>query len=556
MTTTATPSASEANEPATSDSHGGLLARGGSSAPWPLRVIGVILAVAFAFPGAYLVWRNFTTGADPAGLLLSRRTMEPLGRTLQLAVLVSISAMLLGTSLAWLTTKTDIPAPRFWRVVLPIPLVFPTFIGAAALIRTFNPGGLANDILTAVGVDRTPELRGLFGAWFVLTLFTYPYVYLPVAAGFRQLSGSLEESARVLGDSPWQVFRRVCLPQVSSAIGAGTLLVFLYAVSDFGAVELLRYDTLTRAIATNQLANQPVALALSFILLVLAALVVSLERSFSKRLPDGVRHRSTRPVVYSLGRWRLPATGALVVALAAAVGGPMVALIDWSIEGLSRSRQGGRPLTIDADDVAEATLGTLQVSVLAAVVAVAAVLPIAYLVGRYRSRTGNLANAVVVSTFALPGLLIALSIRFWTVRSDLAFELFSDTMGLLIFAYVVRFGSLAMGVTLVAVRSVPERLNDVAATLGASGLRRLMTIDLPIMAPGLLAAGGLVLLSVMKELPITLLVSPLGFSSLSTRIFSSFEDAFVAEAGIMAVILVALSFVLSWFLVIRKGDHL
>ena len=527
-----------------------------SNAPGGLRLAGVLLTAAFAFPGAYLVYRNFTDGADPANLLLSRRTLEPLGRTLQLAVLVSFSAMVLGTSLAWLTTKTDVPGVRFWRVVLPVPLVFPTFIGAAALIRTFNPGGLANDMLAAIGINQTLELRGLLGAWFVLTLFTYPYVYLPVAAGFRQLSGSLEDSARVLGDGPWQTFRRICLPQVSSAIGAGTLLVFLYAVSDFGAVQLLRYDTLTRAIYTNRLSNTAVALQLSLTLLVLAAAVVTVERMFSRRLPDGVRHRSSQPVIYPLGKWRIPAVAALLFALAASVGGPMVALLDWSIDGLRRAQGSGRSLTIDAGDVGEATLGTLQVSVLAAIVAVAAVLPIAYLVGRYRSRSGNLANAIVVSTFALPGLLIALSIRFWTARSDVAFELFSDTMGLLVFAYVVRFGSLAMGVTLVAVRSVPDRLNDAAATLGANGLRRLATIDLPIMAPGLAAGGGLVLLSVMKELPITLLISPIGFSTLSTRIFSSFEDAFVAEAGIMAVVLVALSFVLSWFLVIRKADHL
>ena len=163
---------------------------------------------------------------------------------------------------------------------------------------------------------------------------------------------------------------------------------------------------------------------------------------------------------------------------------------------------------------------------------------------------------MVISTFALPGLLIALSMRFWTLRSDLAFDLFNDTMALLIFAYVVRFGSLAMGVTLVAVRSVPERLHDSARILGAGTARRFLAVDLPMMGPGLLAGVGLVLLSVMKELPISLLVSPLGFATLTTRIFGSFEDAFIAEAGIMAVVLVAMSFVLTWFLVIRRGDLL
>jgi iron(III) transport system permease protein len=521
-----------------------------------LRVAGVSLAAVFALPGAYLVWRNFSAGADPAGLLLSARTLAPLRRTLVLAVLVSVSSMTLGTALAWATSKTDVPGRGLWRALLPLPLVFPTFIGAAAFIRTLNPGGLANDVLSAVGVEQTIRVEGLAGAWLVLTLFTYPYVYLPVAARLHQLHGSLEESARLLGDTPVRTFRRICLPQVAAAIGAGTLLVFLYTVSDFGAVQLLRYDTLTRAIHTNQLANPPVALALSLILLVLAAAVVSAERLISGRLLDTHHTRANRPVIYPLGRARYPTLTAVTLAAALAVGAPIAAMVDWAGGGVARALGGGRPLTIDGGDVMTATVNTLEVSVTTAVVAVVTVLPIAFLVGRYRSRAGSAANGIVISTFALPGLLIALSIRFWTLRSGVGAELVSGTFGLLVFAYLVRFGSLALGVTTVAVRSVPTHLHDAARTLGARPWRRLTTIDLRLMAPGLGAGAGLVLLSVMKELPISLLVSPIGFSTLATRTFGSFEDAFVAEAGIMAVVLVALSFVLSWFLVIRRSAEL
>ena len=526
-----------------------------SGAPPLLRVAGLALALAFAFPGVYLVYRNFAEGADPAGLLISDRTLGPLWRSVRLAVSVSGAALVLGTALAWLTTRTDLAWRRLWRVLLPLPLVFPTFVGAAAFIHTLNPGGLANDLLAGIGLDRTPELRGFYGAWLVLTLMTYPYVYLPVAARLRQLPGSLEESARVLGETALKVFGRICLPQIATAIGAGTLLVFLYTLSDFGAVQLMRYDTLTRAIATNQLANPPVALALSLLLLVLAALVVLAERRFSRSLPDAAAVQSSRPMVYDLGRWRLPALGFVALSAGAGVGAPLVALVDWAARGLVRSATGGRSLTIDGAKVLEATTNTLGASLVAAILSTAAVLPIALLVGRYRSRLGSFAHAVVVSTFALPGILIALSMRFWTLRSDLAFELLNDTMALLIFAYMVRFGSLAMGVTLVAVRSVPARLHDSARILGAGRLRRFFAVDLPMMGPGLLAGTGLVLLSVMKELPISLFVSPLGFFTLTTQIFGSFEEAFIAEAGIMAVVLVGLSFVLTWFLVIRR-DHL
>lgn len=530
--------------------------RRATGAPIPLRLAGLLLGGLFAFPAAYLLWRNFTAGADPGGLLLSRQTMEPLSRTLQLAVLVSITTLLIGTALAWVTTRTDLPLAGLWRVLLPLPLVFPTFVGAAAMIRTVNPGGLLSDLANGLGIASTLQLRGLGGAWLVLTLFTYPYIYLPAAARFRQLPGSLEDSARVLGDGPWRTFWRICLPQASSAIAAGTVLVFLYTVSDFGAVVLLRYDTLTRAINTNQLANPPVALALSFILLVLAGGVVAVERWISARRRYEAPARAGKPIIYSLGRWRVPSLVAVIVWLIASFGGPMASLIDWAATGLLRTRDGGRGLTIDREDVVEATLGSLQVGVLAAVAALLAVLPIAYLAGRYRSRIGGFASALVISTFAIPGLLIALSMRFWTGPPSWADDLFGGTMALLIFAYVVRFGSLAMGVTLVAVRSVPAQLSDAAATLGAGRWRRLATVDLPLMAPALSAGAGLVLLSVMKELPISLLISPLGYSNLAIRIFSSFEDAFVAEAGILALVLVTLSFVLSWFLVIRRADHL
>lgn len=528
----------------------------GRTPPRGLRLFGGGVAAVFAFPAIYLVWRNFDEGADPFGLLGSSRTLEPLGRTLRLAVAVALSAAIAGTGLAWLSVRTDMPGNRFWRVVLPIPLVFPTFLGAAAFIRTLSPGGLMSGLSADLGFNLTREVSGFSGAWLVLTLFTYPYVYLPVAARLRQLPGSLEESARVLGDSPLTTFRRIVFPQIASSVLAGTVLVFLYTISDFGAVQLMRYDTLSRAIYTNQLARPAVALALSLTLLVLAVAVIVAERTLSSRMVSVTTTRAQRPVVYSLGRlrWAFAAAVAFVFSLAFVT--PMATLVDWAWDGLRRAADGGRALTIDRDKVIESTWNTLQISVVASVVTVAAVLPIAFLVGRYRSKVGAASHVVVVSTFALPGILIALSLTYWVRRSATANDLLAGTMLLLVIGLVVRFGSLAMGSALDAVRSVPLGLRDAAATLGAGRLRRLRTIDLPIMGPGILAGLGLVLLSVMKELPITLLVAPRGFPTLTTRIFQSFQDAFVGETGIMAVVLVALSSLLSWFLVIRRSDHL
>ncbi len=531
---------------------------GRKQAPLPLSAAAFIVGVLFAFPALYLTWRNVTSDSDPLGLLTSSRTLEPLRRSVVLAVLVSASTAVLGTALAWLTARTDLPGRRIWRVLLPLPLAYPTFVGAAAFIRTLNPGGLANDLLEGVGIDHSFELRGLFGAWLVLTLFTYPYVYLPVAARLRSLPGSLEESARLLGDSGFSTFRRIVLPQTASAITSGALLVCLYTISDFGAVQLMRYDTLTRAIWTTRLADQPTSFALSAILLVLAVVVVAGERLGSRRLGERrpARTNTSRPLTTPLNRWRLPGLALVGGTIGLALVAPAAALADWGISGLVRNATGGRSLAINASDVVGPAWNTVWVSVVAACVAVFAVLPTAMLLARYRSRVGPITGNVIISTFAMPGLIVALAMFFWTLRSNWAAEYLRGTLFVLVFAYVVRFGAQALGAAQIAVAAVPDRLHDSARVLGAGSFRRLATVDAPLVTPGLLAGGGLVLLSTMKELPITLLVAPFDFPTLTTKIFQSFEDAFVAEAGLLAMVLVVLSGALTWFLVVRRADHL
>ena len=155
------------------------------STPVTLRLIVYAFAFLFSFPGLYLVWRNFTEESDPIGLISTQRVLAPLWRTVSLAFTVSMTTAVIGTALAWLTSRTDLFGNRLWRILLPIPLVFPTFIGAAAFIRTMNPGGLINRMLGGIGIDTIVEMRGFFGGWLVLTLFCYPYVYLPVAARLR-----------------------------------------------------------------------------------------------------------------------------------------------------------------------------------------------------------------------------------------------------------------------------------------------------------------------------------------------------------------------------------
>ena len=211
----------------------------------------------------------------------------------------------------------------------------------------------------------------------------------------------------------------------------------------------------------------------------------------------------------------------------------------------------GRPAELDGQEVGELVVNTMAVSVVAAVAAVVLVLPVAYLSARHRSSAGGVANALVVAGFALPGLVIALSITYWVLQAPGGAGLY-QTFPVLIVAYVVHFGAQAMRAGQVAVAAVPHRLEDAARMLGAGRVRRFRTLEVPLMLPGLAAGAGLVLLSTMKELPATLLLAPIGFRTLATRIWSSAEEGFLGRGRAPRLVLVAVSGVLTWVLVIRR----
>ena len=519
-------------------------------APTGLSVASAVVALGFGVPLVYLVSRVVVGDVALRTVVVDDVTRDALWNTVVLATLVAVSAAVVGTALAWLVARSDVPFRRTLAVLVPLPLVFPSFVGALALQASIAPGGLLESVLGPFGVERLPQIDGLLGSWLVLTLFTYPYVQLPVAARLRALSPSLEESARLLGRRPVAVFFRIVLPQARTAVAAGTLLVFLYAVSDFGAVDLLRYPALTRVIYANRTLRPDLAMALGLVLAVLALLVTAAERRVGRNAPAAPAVRTKRSLTVPLGRWRWPVFGLTVFFLLNALAAPLASLVHWTRRGLTSGS-----LTISGADLWTPLLNTAWVGIVTAIVAVVVVLPLAFLGTRYRSPVAGPALTLVVAGFALPGIVIALSVVFLSFNTP-ALDPLRDTFPLLVFAYVIHFGAQSVRAAGVAVGSVPGRLDDAARMLGADRWRRLARIDLPIMSPGLAAGGGLVLLSTMKELPATLLLAPIGFDTLATRIWGATESNALAEAGLAAIALLVLSGVLTWLLVVRRADVL
>jgi iron(III) transport system permease protein len=280
----------------------------GIRGPLWLWIVAVVIAALFAVPVGYLIIRNITEGSETLDVLFSRETADPLVNTLVLAVAVSAATAAIGTLLAWLTMRTDLPLRGAWRVICPLPLVLPSFVAGAALLAAISPGGLAEEVLGPLGLSVPSRIEGFWGSFAVLTAVSYPYVYLPAAARIGGLPPSLEEASRLLGEGGLGTFRRVVWPQVRSAVQAGTLLVFLYVVSEFGVVKLMGYETLSTNVFVNRLYNAPLAFALGLILAVVALAVAGLERTSANRSLAQLAPGGTRGRRVSLGPWKAPAT--------------------------------------------------------------------------------------------------------------------------------------------------------------------------------------------------------------------------------------------------------
>ena len=518
--------------------------RGPRSAWAPGRLLGLAIGAVFAMPVAFVVWRTLRLGASLPDALAE--VPGPLWRTIQLAVLVSATAAIVGTGVAWLTTRTDLPFRRTWRIALVLPLALPSFVGAAAFIAGLAPGGFIHDALDLVGITPPRRFRGLGASWLVMSAFTYPYVMLPVVARMANLRTSLEESGRLLGFSATQTFVRVTLPQLRPAILGGTLLVFLYSVSEFGAVQLLGYDTLTRVIYSTRQTNRALSFAAATVVLVLALGVVALERSQRGRSGADDRTATGSPRTIRLG-WRVvPAVAACLAVLSVGLLVPLLSLGTWAQRGLADGR-------IGFSELVDPAISTATIAVIAAVIAVLVVLPVAAGSIRRPHPTSQIASVSVVVGFAIPGIVIALSLAVLTLNTPLL-NRFYQSAGLLVLAYVIHFGSQALAGTETAVRAVPDHVRESGKLLEPNALRRAWSIDWPLMRPGLLAAGGLVMLSTLKELPITLLLSPIGFSTLATEIWSSYEEGFYAATGLASLVLIAISATLTWVLVLRRSE--
>ena len=512
-------------------------------------LLGLLVGAAAALPLGYLVWRAFEFGwEETRAVLVSARTWKLLANTLRLAVAVTAAAVAISLPLAWLTTRTDVAGRRAFVILTALPLAIPTYVGSFAMIGALGPRGMVQGWLEPLGVERVPSIYGFWGAFAVLTLFTYPYVLLPVRAAYRNLDPSLEEASRTLGRGSFTTFLRVVVPQLRPSIVAGSLLVGLYTLSDFGAVSMLRYDTFTRAIYTQYRGalNRGSAAVLGLVLVTLTIAVLTAEQRFRGREHVHRLHGggARTPAIVHLGRWRWVASTACGLLVVAALVVPMTVIGYW----LWRGAQAGEAVLPGWSLVTNSLLA----SALGAVVSVLAAWPVALLAVRHPGRLARVVERLSWAGHALPGIVVALALVFFGAqRVPFAYQ----TLGMLVFAYMILFLPHAVGPMRASLLQVTPSLEEASRLLGSGPATTFWRVVVPLTRPGVVAGAALVFLTCMKELPATLLLAPTEYDTLATRVWTASSEGFLARAASPALALVLLSSLPMAVLVLRENER-
>jgi iron(III) transport system permease protein len=457
--------------------------------------------------------------------------------------------------MAWFTERTDLPGRKIFRWMLALPLAVPAYIGGIvhlALLR--SRGGYIPQLLENIFGQPvfTPSPLGFWGAAFILTLFTYPYVYLLSAAAFRSLHASLEEAARTFGRTPLQTLFQVTLPALRPGLAAGALLVALDILAEYGTVALLRYETFSSAIFVQLSGryDRSAASVLSGILVVLAILILWGELRLQGRARFTQMESNWRPAPpLVLGRWRLPAFLLALGVVSASLLVPLLVLTIWTVQAFLDPETLSTVFRTGSQGFGSYVWNSLWSSGLAALVAVLLSLPVALNSVRYPNRLARFISRFCQVGYAIPGVVIALSLVLLVNR---LLPFLYATPLVVVIAYVLRHMPQAVRASESALNQLSPSMEEASRTLGRTSLQTFVQVTLPLILPGLLAGGSLVFLTSLKELPATLLLRPAGFDTLAVRVWMWVADGFYLQAAPAALLLVLASAFPLYFLLRRE----
>lgn len=533
---------------------------------WTLLIL--LIAMIVALPVLAILFHVFLPTEGVWSHLASTVLGRYLSNTLFLAVTVGIGTLVIGTGTAWLVVMCRFPGKRVFEWALLLPLAVPTYVIAYAYTDFLQVAGpLQSWLREAMGWSFGdyffPDIRSLGGAATLITMVLYPYVYLLARASFLEQSVCMLDVGRSLGRGPWRLFFTVAVPLARPALVGGVSLALMETLNEFGAVQFFGVDTFTTGIYRTWfgMGEQVAAAQLAACLLLFVIALVLLERwTRGKREYFHTSSRYQQLPEYRLRGGR--AFGAFAACLLPVLIG---FLIPSGLLAQLAIQQGDSLLGVRFLEFAG---NSLILAAIASLIAVAMAVLLSYGVRLDSSPLTRNATRIASLGYAIPGSVVAVGILIPFAWLDdtlnrwlqanygvIAGLIFSGSAFILIYAYVVRFLAVSFNAVEASLGKVTPSMDAAARTLGQSAGGTLRRVHTPIMRGSLLAAGILVFVDVMKELPATIILRPFNFDTLAVRAHNLASDERLAEASTssLAIVVVGILPVILLSIAMRKS---
>ncbi len=518
----------------------------------PIVWVSVAVASLIIAPILSVLWNIFQPGKGNWPHLASTVLPDYILSSLTLMVGVGIGVGVLGTGLAWLVVMFRFPGRRFFEWALILPLAAPAYVVAYAYTDFLQGSGpvqtLIRDLTGWSFQDYWfPNIRSMGGAIAIFTAVLIPYVYLLARKAFLEQSVCLLQASRTLGRSPWRSFIDVALPLARPAIVAGIALALMETLADFGTVAHFGLHTFTTGIyRTWASMGDPVAAAqLSSILVVFVFVLLLMEQQSRRQAryhQTTGRYREIQGTKLE-GAWGAAATAFCAVPLVVGFVAPFLVLL-WMALTDGHNLFSARYLTL--------TMNSVTLAGATALVAVLLAFLLSYAERVDKSRLTVASNKVAGIGYAIPGSIIAVGVLIPVAYFDnqlnaLVRAHFDVNIGLLltgslvalIFAYLVRFMAIALNTVQSSFVKVSPNMEDAARTLGHGAISTARRVHVPIMTGGMLTAGLIVFVDVMKELPATLIMRPFNFDTLAIQAYNLASDERLSQAATPSLVILA-----------------
>ena len=535
--------------------------RRSGTAGWSLT--SIIAALLVVVPVAMLASSILRPSPDVWAQQWRTRLPGELVTTAILLTGVAVGAVVLGVGLAWLVSAYEFRGVRTFGWMLILPFAMPSYILGFLTLSTFGRTGPIQDTWRSwFGPDAWfPEIESLTGAIVAFTLVLYPYVYLLARAALRDQAAGAYHAARTLGAGPSEAARRVVLPLVRPAIAAGAAIVMMETLTDFATVQYFGVDTVSVGVFRiwNGTYDRNAASEIATLVLGFALLAIGLERIGRGRARFGQSGGAAAGIERrTLTGWRSwAATAVCGGVVVAAFVGPVVQLLIWAVREQAGDR--GTPLLDQYPGYLWNSLQLVFYTVLICTVVAVVVANARRFGGR---RSTQLASRAIAVGYAVPGPVVGMGVILTMVAVDTGLEaagldlpgfVATGSLLVLVYAYTVRF--LAPGLSAVesGVAQVPEEMTASARTLGATPLETARRVHLPLAKASLFSAAVLVGVDALKELPIVLLLRPLGFDTLPVWVYNLASESRYEQAALPALSIIVVALI-PVFLLSRRLD--